>query len=185
MERAKAWTCDPRRVPTGKSGKGGRPFMAFARTGSRRFSSLISAVVGVMTPLGCVIDPDVIPRGRGRRVATRRRGTCRPAWRHSREVRSARIGWPRRARKIIRIRCPGSREAHHPRLCHGASVHGLRQPGDLVAVKYRLNSSAGRAALTKPVRSPAPGPDSLLQRETGRLMPLRPTSDLPGDFRTS
>ena len=40
-------------------------------------------------------------------------------------------------------------------------------------MKYRLNSSAGRAALTKPVRSPAPGPDSLLQRETGRLMPLR------------
>ena len=67
--------------------------------------------------LGCVIDPDVIPCGRGRRVATRRRGTCRPAWRHSREVRSARIGWPRRARKIIRIRRPGFRAAHRPRYC--------------------------------------------------------------------
>ena len=62
-----------------------------------------------------VVGPHVIHRGRGQRSRAgreairrrgRRRGTCRPAWCHTREARWALIGCPRRARKTRIFRSP-------------------------------------------------------------------------------
>ena len=83
-------------------------------------------------------------------MATRRRGTCRPAWRHSRAVRSARIGCPRRARTIqifwVAVPRIRARELAHDR--QGRRI-ALREPR---LVAERRPNTAHARRLDRPRR---------------------------------